>query len=156
LNYAEKIKDLEQQLAEKQKEKEQIKSDFRTRKILSGEAAKLLSKVNDKIADIEKELKQAQKRQEGIKVNDKKTHKSLKAQGNEPAMKVYEDYRGWRYKIMQGLGESTYKARYHKPDSPKNSNWRCVTILPWRKTEAEAQKDLDEWAKKKGMKEVKA
>jgi len=67
---------------------------------------------------------------------------------------VYEDYRGWRYKVMRGLGEKTYKARYHKPDSPENSNWKCVGSLPWRDTEADAQVDLDKWAKEKGMKEV--
>lgn len=69
-------------------------------------------------------------------------------------MKIYEDYRGWRYKVMPGLGESTYKARYHKPDSPKNTQWKCVGTLPWRNTEEDAQKDLDEWAKRKGFKVV--
>ena len=66
-------------------------------------------------------------------------------------MKVYEDKRGWQYKVMPGLGNDNFKARYHRPETKKGRGWRCVTVLPWRKTEAEAQADLDAWAKKKGM-----
>lgn len=69
--------------------------------------------------------------------------------------KVYEDHRGWRYKVMQGLGESNFKARYHRPEYKKGSGWRCVTVLPWRESVSEAQADLDKWAVKKGMKEVR-
>lgn len=68
--------------------------------------------------------------------------------------KVYGDHRGWRYKVMQGLS-NTFKARYHKPDRAPGVGWRCVTTLPWRESESEAQADLDAWAKKKGMKEVR-
>ena len=69
-------------------------------------------------------------------------------------MKIYEDSRGWQYKVMPGLGENTFKARYHRPDTKADKGWHCVTVLPWRKTEADAQTDLDVWAKKKGMREV--
>ena len=49
-------------------------------------------------------------------------------------MKVYEDSRGWRYRVMQGLG-TEYKARYNKPGK---GGWHCVARLPWRATAEEA------------------
>ena len=66
-------------------------------------------------------------------------------------MKEYEDKRGWRFKVMGGLGENTFKARYKKPEK---EGWHCVAALPWRTTEAEAQADLDDYALVKHMKEV--
>lgn len=66
-------------------------------------------------------------------------------------MKVYEDSRGWRYRVMQGLG-TEYKARYKKLD---NGGWRCVARLPWRATAEEAEKDLADYAVRHGMKEEK-
>ncbi len=30
-------------------------------------------------------------------------------------MKIYIDDRGWRYKVMPGIGGETFKARYQKP-----------------------------------------
>ena len=68
--------------------------------------------------------------------------------------KVYEDHRGWRYKVMQGLS-NTFKARYHKPDRAPNVGWKGVSALPWRESAEEAQADLDKWAKLKLMREVK-
>lgn len=62
-------------------------------------------------------------------------------------MKIYEDWRGWLFKVMPGLG-NRFKARYK---NPSRGGWHCVAILPWRNTEAEAQADLDEYAEKKGM-----
>ena len=65
-------------------------------------------------------------------------------------MKVYEDSRGWRYRVMQGLG-TEYKARYNKPGK---GGWHCVARLPWRATAEEAEKDLAAYAAGHGMKEL--
>lgn len=62
---------------------------------------------------------------------------------------VYQDHRGWKYCVMPGLGENMFKARYHKPDKPENCCWHCCARMPWRKTFAEAQADLDVMAEKK-------
>ncbi|MEG1913307.1 MAG: hypothetical protein RR091_12575 [Cloacibacillus sp.] len=63
-------------------------------------------------------------------------------------MKIqYRDQRGWKYKVMGGLGESTYKGRFNKPGK---TGWHGLTRLPWRNTEEEAQADLDAYALKKG------
>lgn len=50
---------------------------------------------------------------------------------------------------MEGLGDNSFKARYHKPDKPENCCWHCCARMPWRKTFAEAQADLDVMAEKK-------
>jgi len=65
-------------------------------------------------------------------------------------MKVYTDKRGWKFKVMPGLGVSTYKARYSKPEW-KGAKWRCLTVLPWRDNTADAEADLAEYAKKHEM-----
>lgn len=65
--------------------------------------------------------------------------------------KTYKDSRGWRYKVMGGLGESNYKARYQKPGK---SGWKCMTNMEWRKSFDEAQIDLNAMAKLKGWNEV--
>ena len=62
-------------------------------------------------------------------------------------MTMYMDNRGWRYRVMPGLGDDTYKARYQKPDSQR---WICMAKLPWRTTPESAQEDLDVTARKKG------
>lgn len=74
---------------------------------------------------------------------------------SEPAKRVliphvYRDSRGWTYKVMPGLGGDSFKARYKKPGK---GGWKCCSVLPWRDNEADAQADLDAWAKAKGMKE---
>lgn len=33
-----------------------------------------------------------------------------------------------------------------------DSKWRCLTVLPWRKTAQEAEEDLKAYAEKHGMK----
>lgn len=66
-------------------------------------------------------------------------------------MKVYEDSRGWCYRVMQGLG-TEYKARYKKLDK---GGWHCVARLPWRATAEEAEKDLADYAARHHMREVK-
>lgn len=61
-------------------------------------------------------------------------------------IKIYEDERGWRYKVMQGLKDNSYKARYQKE---RNKGWKCVKTLPWREYFDGAQEDLNALAKKK-------
>lgn len=61
--------------------------------------------------------------------------------------KTYVDDRGWMYRVMSGIGEGAYKARYCKPDK---AGWHGVQALPWRTTREEAQRDLDALAAKKG------
>ena len=63
---------------------------------------------------------------------------------------IYIDKRGWLFAVMPGLGESNYKARYNKPEWP-DEKWKCLTALPWRKSEAEAEADLKAYAEKHGM-----
>lgn len=66
-------------------------------------------------------------------------------------MKIYEDWRGWLFKVMPGLGNG-FKARYKKTS---RGGWHCVVSLPWRATAKEAQADLDSYAAKKGMREAR-
>ena len=67
---------------------------------------------------------------------------------------VYQDRRGWKYRIMPGLGDNSFKARYHKPDKPDDVSWHCCARMPWRSTFEEAQIDLDALAKEKQWKPV--
>lgn len=65
--------------------------------------------------------------------------------------RLYEDERGWRYRVFPGIGRNTYKARYLTPGM---ASWKCVARLPWRDSIEEAQEDLDQLAKKKGWRAV--
>lgn len=67
-------------------------------------------------------------------------------------MTTYEDARGRKYKVMPGIGAEEFKGRWLKPEG---SGWHCMAQLPWRKTMVEAQRDLDEYAKKKGWEAIK-
>ena len=67
-------------------------------------------------------------------------------------VKVYVDGRKWKYKVMGGLGESNFKARYNKPEK---MSWKGVQKLPWRKSFDEAQSDLNALAKEKRWGEAK-
>lgn len=68
-------------------------------------------------------------------------------------VKTYVDERGWKYRVMPGLGEGNYKARYQKPDKQGDFGWKCVRILPWRNSFDEAQSDLNIYAKQKRWRE---
>lgn len=74
---------------------------------------------------------------------------------NKPCrfVKTYMDERGWLYKVMGGLGESNFKARYQKPEKKDGVGWKCIGYLPWRKSFDEAQSDLNALAKSKGWNE---
>lgn len=70
---------------------------------------------------------------------------------NEKTGTKYIDTRGWKYKVMSGIGYDRYKARYQKPDKDSSvSGWKGVAAVPWRTTFAEAQADLDRLAKERG------
>ena len=63
----------------------------------------------------------------------------------------YIDARGWKYKVMSGIGSDRFKARYQKPDKDGSvSGWKGVAAVPWRAAFAEAQADLDRLAKERG------
>ena len=68
-------------------------------------------------------------------------------------VKSYIDSRGWKYKVMSGIGENTFKARYQKPEKHGSVGWKGLAAVPWRKTFDEAQADLNAYAKKKGWSE---
>ena len=68
-------------------------------------------------------------------------------------VKVYIDNRGWKYKVMSGIGQDSFKARYQKPDKQGSDGWKGLAALPWRKTFDEAQADLNIYAKEKGWSE---
>lgn len=62
-------------------------------------------------------------------------------------VKKYIEARGWKYQVMGGIGENSFKARYQKPGK---AGWKCLNSLPWRKTFDEAQSDLNNYARLKG------
>jgi len=64
---------------------------------------------------------------------------------------TYIDWRGWKYQVMPGLGESTFKARYQKPGS---HGWHGIRVLSWRKHRREAEDDLKEYAERHGMRRL--
>ena len=66
----------------------------------------------------------------------------------------YKDKRGWRYKVMLGIGPNAFKARYLRPDKAATDSWKCCASLPWRSTFDEAQVDLDVYAAEKGWAKV--
>lgn len=65
-------------------------------------------------------------------------------------VKTYIDSRGWKYRVMSGLGENTFKARYQKPEKHGDTGWKGLASVPWRKSFDEAQADLNLLAEKKG------
>lgn len=67
--------------------------------------------------------------------------------------KKYIDNRGWKYQVIGGLGENTFKARYQRPEKHGDVGWKGLAAVPWRGSREEAQADLDQLAEKKGWKE---
>ena len=67
--------------------------------------------------------------------------------------KKYIDSRGWKYQVMSGLGQDTFKARYQRPEKHGDVGWKGLASVPWRKTFEEAQADLNRLAQEKGWKE---
>ena len=69
-------------------------------------------------------------------------------------VKEYKDNRGWKYKVMSGIGEGRYKARYQKPEKHGSDEWKGLHAVPWRNTFDEAQEDLNRLALERGWEEV--
>ena len=67
--------------------------------------------------------------------------------------KNYIDNRGWKYRVMCGLGENVFKARYQRADHQGDVGWKGLAAVPWRESREAAQADLDRLAEKKGWKE---
>lgn len=67
---------------------------------------------------------------------------------------AYKDQRGYKYKVMSGIGPYAFKARYQKPEKTGSDGWKGLAAVPWRETFEEAQADLDEYAQKKGWEKV--
>lgn len=69
-------------------------------------------------------------------------------------VKKYIDERGWKYKVMSGIGEKpAFKARYQKPEKSGSTGWKGLTALPWQPCFDLAQADLNAYAKKKKWRE---
>ena len=68
-------------------------------------------------------------------------------------VRKYIDRRGWKYKVMSGIGENTFKARYQKPEKNGETGWKGLACVPWRSTFDEAQADLNRVAQEKGWNE---
>ena len=61
---------------------------------------------------------------------------------------TYRDDRGWKYRVMAGIGENSWKARCCGAGKlGGDSGGR----LPWRDTPEQAQADQDKWAVRKEM-----
>ena len=81
------------------------------------------------------------------------TPKSTRTERNGVMAKKYIDSRGWKYQVMSGLGENSFKARYQRPEKQGDAGWKGVAAVPWRGSREEAQTDLDQMAEKKGWAE---
>ena len=68
-------------------------------------------------------------------------------------VKAYIDNRGWKYCVMAGIGTSSFKARYQKPEKSGETGWKGVVSLPWRSSFDEAQADLNAYAQERGFSE---
>ncbi len=66
--------------------------------------------------------------------------------------KKYIDNRGWKYKVLGGLGDNTFKARYQRTGKQGDVGWEGLAAVPWRGSREEAQADLDRLAAKNGWK----
>ena len=65
----------------------------------------------------------------------------------------YIDKRGFKYKVLPGIGLRSFKARRQSPDKYGDTGWKSLSSVPWRSTFDEAQADLDRLAKAKGWQE---
>ncbi len=63
---------------------------------------------------------------------------------------VYEDRRGYQYKVMQDL-KGRYCPRSHSPDRGPDVGWRTCKMFTPRETREESERDLEGWALRKGM-----
>ena len=68
-------------------------------------------------------------------------------------VKCYIDERGWKYRVMCGIGNGSFKARYQKPEKVGSSGWKGVTSLPWKDNFDAVQSDLNKLAQHNGWEE---
>lgn len=66
-------------------------------------------------------------------------------------VKAYIDERGWIYFVRSGIGPCAFKTFYKQPGKGRIRGCR---MTEWRKSFADAQRDLHRLAKEKGWKEV--
>ena len=69
-------------------------------------------------------------------------------------VKSYIDERGWKYRVMSGIGGDMFKARYQKADAHGSACWKGLAAVPWRDSFDQAQVDLNAYAKQKGWSEL--
>ena len=62
---------------------------------------------------------------------------------------MYEDRRGWRYKVMSDSA-GKFCLKYCKPKS-ETMGWRTCKSFQHRASREEAELELDAWAMSKGM-----
>lgn len=43
---------------------------------------------------------------------------------------MYIDQRGYKYKVMSGIGPNAFKARYQKPEKSGSDGWKGLTTVP--------------------------
>ena len=67
--------------------------------------------------------------------------------------KMYIDDRGWKYKVMGGIG-GKYKIRFQTDRQSGDVGWKGYPVIPWRDTLEDAEADLEDQAKKRGWKLV--
>lgn len=64
---------------------------------------------------------------------------------------IYQDSRGWRYKVMAGLGGDTFKTRYCKPGK---TGYHCCRQFGWCSSFDSAQAELDIYAQQHGWRKI--
>lgn len=67
---------------------------------------------------------------------------------------TWADARGWKYKVMAGLGESNYKGRYQDDKHEGRAGWKGMRQLQWQNSFDKAQEDLNRLATSKGWKPI--
>ena len=73
-----------------------------------------------------------------------------------PGEVAYYDEKNRRfYKVMPGLGDVFKGRRRDLAKAGTGSGWKCMQNLPWVETRQEAERDLEEMAKKKRWQKVK-
>lgn len=66
-------------------------------------------------------------------------------------VKEYIDARGWKYRVMSGIGDAGFMGRYQKPGK---TGCKCMRNMEWRKSFDHVQSELNAMAKEKGWEET--
>lgn len=62
---------------------------------------------------------------------------------------TWTDERGWKYKVMPGIGNDQFKGRYQDEKHDGRTGWKGMRQLPWQSTFDKAQEDLNRLAIRK-------